>query len=56
MSEKLKTLNEIVFKDGPIYAKLQLYLKEWNVAHQKRNMKGDDSVMKFIKHFGELSL
>ncbi len=53
---KLKTLSEIVFPGGPIYLKLQLYLKEWKVVYKKRDMKGDDSVIKFLEHFGELDV
>lgn len=50
-----KKLGEIVFRGGPIYLKLQLFLKEWDLLYKKRNLKGDDCVRKFIKHFGELN-
>lgn len=54
MSEKLKKLGEIVYPKGKIYDKIQLYLEEWIKAYGKRNLSGDDCVIKFIKYFGEL--
>ena len=55
MSEKLKTLDEIVYKDGPIYNRFQIFLKEWIKAYGKRNLDGDNCVIKFIRHFGDLN-
>ena len=55
MPTKLKILKEIVYEGGPIYLKFQVYLLEWMKAYNKRNLKGDKSVVKFIKHFGELN-
>ena len=52
---KLKTLSDLVFKNGPIYNKIQLSLEIWKVAYKKREkVQGDDSVIKFINHFGEI--
>jgi len=51
-----ETLKNIVFEKGPIYMKLQICLEEWKVVYKKRNMKGDDCVVKFIDHFGEIKL
>ncbi len=53
MKSKLKTLSGLVFKDGPIFNKIQLSLKVWKVAYKKRNLKGDESVIKFLEHFAE---
>ena len=55
MSEKLKKLDEIVYKDGPIYNRFQIFLKEWIKAYGKRNLDGDNCVIKFIRHFGDLN-
>ena len=54
MKSKLKTLSGVVFKDGPIYMKIQMNLKEWKKVYEKRKMKGDDAVIKFINHLAEL--
>lgn len=54
MTDHLKTLGEIVYKDGPIYNRLQIFLKDWIKVYGKRNLNGDDCVIKFIRHFGEL--
>ena len=55
MKSKLKTLSGLVFKDGPIFNKIQLSLEVWKVAYKKREkVQGDDAVIKFINHFGEL--
>jgi len=54
MTKKLKTLKEIVHEKGKLYLKFQIYLKEWLKVYKKRDLKGDKSVVKFIKHFGEI--
>ncbi len=54
MKSKLKTLSEIVFKDGPIFNKIKMSLEGWKKVYEKRKMQGDDAVIKFINHFGEL--
>jgi len=55
MTENLKTLSELIFEGGPIYSKLQKSLEEWKVAYKKRKMKGDESLISFLNHFGELT-
>ena len=54
MINNLKTLSELIYPGGPIYLKFQKSLEEWKVAYKKRKMKGDDVVITFINHFGEL--
>lgn len=54
MTEKLKILSEIVYPGGPLFTRFQIFLRQWKCAYNKRKVKGDDSVIKFIEHFGEL--
>lgn len=54
MTEKLKTLSEIVYLGGPLFTRFQIFLKDWLAAYEDRNLPGDLNVAKFIKHFGEL--
>lgn len=56
MTEKSKTLSEIVYLDGPIYNRFQIFLKEWIIKYKERNLSGDSSVIMFIKHFGEIKI
>ena len=57
MKSKLKTLSEIVYPEGLIYNKFQLFLKNWKEAYKKREkVQGDDAVIKFLNHFGELDV
>lgn len=54
MTKKLKTLNNLATPQGPIYNRFKMAFADWLIAYKKRNMKGDDCVIKFIKHVGEL--
>ena len=54
MKKKLKTLSEIVYPEGAIYNKFQLFLNNWKEAYKKRNNSEDKSVIEFIEHFGEI--
>ena len=54
MSKKLKTLSDVATEGGPIYNRFRIAFEEWIIAYKKRNMKGDDCVVKFIKYFVEL--
>ena len=55
MESKLKTLSCLVYPEGPIFNKIQLSLEAWKVAYKKREkVQGDDAVIKFLDHFGEL--
>ena len=53
---KLKKISDLVYPEGPIYMKIQICLEDWKVAYKKRGMKGDDSVIKFLEHFGEIKI
>lgn len=50
---ELKTLGEIVYPGGPIYDRFRIFLKAWIIKYGTRNLSGDESVIKFLKHFGE---
>lgn len=50
----MKTLNNLATPQGPIYNRFKLAFEDWKVAYKKRDMKCDESVIKFINHLLEL--